>query len=101
MVKKSNLSEQVSHLRISPSYSLGVRKSMQLSFSDRFSPIYREVAVLEKYNKSSIKKQVDLKARIINDSIETVHESKNLQPNSIRVPKLPWNLINKFLEPAA
>ena len=73
---KSESNEQVSHLRISPSYSLGVRKSKQLSFSDRFSPIYREVAVLEKYNKSSIKNQVDLKAGIINDSIETVHESK-------------------------
>ena len=35
------------------------------------------------------KKQVDLKAGIINDSIETVHESKNVQPNFIRVPKLP------------
>ena len=73
---KSESNEQVSHLRISPSYSLGVRKSMQFSFSDRFSPIYREVAVLEKYNKSSTKKQVDLKAGIINNSIETVHESK-------------------------
>ena len=89
---KSESNEQVSHLRISPSYSLGVRKSKQLSFSDRFSPIYREVAVLEKYNKSSIKKQVDLKAGIINDSIETVHESKKpattLYPSSKIVVKL-------------
>ena len=89
---KSESNEQVSHLRISPTYSLGVRKSMQFSFSDRFSPIYREVAVLEKYNKSSIKKQVDLKAGIINDSIETVHESKKpvtkLYPSSKIVVKL-------------
>ena len=89
---KSESNEQVSHLRISPSYSLGVQKSKQLSFSDRFSPIYREVAVLEKYNKSSIKKQVDLKAGIINDSIETVHESKKpatkLYPSSKIAVKL-------------
>ena len=89
---KSESNEQVSHLRISPSYSLGVRKSNHLSFSDRFSPIYREVAVLEKYNKSSIKKQVDLKAGIINDSIETIHESKKpatkLYPSSKIAVKL-------------
>ena len=71
---------------------------MQLSFSDRISPVYREVAVLEKYNKSAIKKQVDLKAGTINDSIETVHESKNLQPNVIPVPKLLsyWNQLHNF-----
>ena len=89
---KSESNEQVSHLRISPSYSLGVRKSKQLSFSDRFSPIYREVAVLEKYNKSSIKKQVDLKAGIINDSIETVHESKTPATKLYPSSKIPVKL---------
>lgn len=92
MVKKSDLNEQVSLLRIFPWYSLGVRESMQLSFSDRIYLVYREVAVLEKYNKSSMKKQVDLKAGIINDPIETVRERKNLQPNLYSSSKIAVKL---------
>ena len=65
---------------------------MQLSFSDRIYLVYREVAVLEKYNKSSMKKQVDLKAGIINDPIETVRERKNLQPNLYSSSKIAVKL---------